>query len=315
MTQRDTITGPAWSRRSMIGAGIGAASVLNRGCAAARQTPPASPVPAGDRAAWLIDRVALNAKHERSDPVIVALMANDVFTKGHIPGAVAVDWPALEIGTTTDAAIAEWTSAMRAVVTSLGIGTASEVVLYDEGTLFAARLWWLLEYLGHGSKRMLDGGLPAWQQAGLPIADEPAATPDVDGSTMTGSPVRPAVLASLAEVEGLLGAPDVVFVDARTPDEYAAGHIPGAVNVNYPLNAQPESPPFWKSNNALRALYAGAGVTPDKRVIPYCTTGVRSAVTWCALTMTGFPDVALFTGSWAEWSTHPELPVTTGSQP
>ncbi len=123
------------------------------------------------------------------------------------------------------------------------------------------------------------------------------------------------MLAPLADVEAALGREDVVFVDARTPDEYAAGHLPGAVNVNYPLNAEPEAPRFWKSTEALSALYAAVGVTPDKRIIPYCSTGVRSAVTWFTLRMIGFPDVALFTGSWAEWSAHPELPVTTGPQP
>lgn len=283
--------------------------------AAGRQTPSTPPLPTVDRSAWLIDGAELNGVQHRPDLRIVALMANDVFTKGHIPGAVAIDWRALELGTTTDAAIAEWTGAMWEVVTSLGIGPASEVIIYDEGTLFAARLWWLLHYLGHDPKRILDGGYPAWQSMDRPILRGAAATPGAANGTESRIPIRAEVLAPLADVVAALGADNVVFVDARTPDEYAAGHIPGAVNVNYPLNAQSTSPPFWKPTEELRALYAAAGVTPDMRIIPYCSTGVRSAVTWFALGMVGFPDVALFTGSWAEWSAHPELPVTTGSQP
>lgn len=306
----------AWSRRSIVAGGIGATLFLPTSAgAASRQTPTASPVPITDRSAWLIARAELTAIQERPDLRIIAMMANDVFTKGHIPGATAIDWPALELGTTTDAAIAEWTGAMREVVASLGIEPASNVVLYDEGTLFAARLWWLMDYLGHDSKRILDGGLPAWQSINGSISLPTAATPSAAIGTVPWPPLRAEMLARLADVQAALGREDVVFVDARTPDEYAAGHLPGAVNVNYPLNAEPDVPRFWKSSELLHALYAAVGVTADKRIIPYCSTGVRSAVTWCALRMIGFPDVALFTGSWAEWSAHPELPVTTGAQP
>ncbi len=306
----------AWSRRSIVSGGIGAALLLPMAVGAAgRQTPSAIPVSTGDRSAWLIDGAELSVSRHRSDLRIVAVMTNDVFMKGHIPGATAIDWPALELGTTTEAAIAEWTDQMREVVASLGIDAASDVVVYDEGTLFAARLWWLLDYLGHDSKRILDGGFPAWQYMDRPISRDASATPGAAISTMSRAPVRTEVLAPLAGVEAALGREDVVFVDARTPDEYMAGHLPGAVNVNYPLNAEPEAPRFWKSTEALRALYAAVGVTPDKRIIPYCSTGVRSAVTWFTLRMIGFPDVALFTGSWAEWSAHPELPVTTGPRP
>lgn len=305
----------ARSRRAMVGGGLGAALLAPSATGAvARQTPSASAVAVGDRSALLIGSTELATATEQSNRRIVALTPADLFATGHIPGAVAIDWPAMELGTTTDAAIADWTEAMRDVVASLGIGPASDVIIYDEGTLFAARLWWLLHYLGHDAKRILDGGLPSWQQMGMQVTPG-AATPEAAVNRMPETALRPDALAPLAEVEAALGARDIVLVDARTAEEYAAGHIPGAVNVNYPLNAEPGTPRLWKSADALLALYAGVGVTPDKRIIPYCSTGVRSAVTWFTLRMIGFPDVTLFTGSWAEWGVHPELPVRTGSQP
>ena len=100
-----------------------------------------------------------------------------------------------------------------------------------------------------------------------------------------------------------------MLVDARTEEEYAEGHIPGAVLLPFPENAIETEPKVWKSATELRAMYEAIGVTPDKHVIPYCTTGVRSAVTYFTLRLLGFPDARLYTGSWAEWSSHPELPV------
>lgn len=306
----------AWTRRAIVGIAFAAGGIaLPIADAPARQIPAATPAQAGDRSKRLIRSAELNALRGQPGLRIVALTPKESFAKGHIPGAAAVDWPAMELGTTTDAAIADWAVAMRGLVASLGIDPASDVAIYDDGTLFAARLWWLLEFLGHDTKRVLDGGYPAWRRLGLPVTDDTSGTRASTPGTVSNAPLRADVLAPLADVEAALGARDVVFVDARRPEEYMAGHIPGAVNVNYPLNAEPDAPRFWKSNEALIALYADVGVTPDKRIIPYCSTGVRSAVTWFTLGMIGFPDVALFTGSWAEWSAHPELPVVTGSQP
>ncbi len=108
---------------------------------------------------------------------------------------------------------------------------------------------------------------------------------------------------------------NAVILDARKLEEYAEGHIPGAVNINFPLNAAPEPPKFWKPASELRALYEEAGVTPDKRVIPYCASGVRSAVTAFSLHLIGYEQLALYTGSWLEWGENPDTPKATGDQP
>jgi thiosulfate/3-mercaptopyruvate sulfurtransferase len=198
----------------------------------------------------------------------------------------------------------------------LGITPAHEVITYDPGTLFAARVWWVLSYLGHDRVSVLHGGVAAWDDAGGDVGQgDPTAEPVIAADAPYQSVPRPEMLAQLDQVRDALGDPTVAIVDARAPEEYAAGHIPGAVNLNYVRNAEAEPPRRWLPAAELLAMYEMIGVTPDKLVIPYCTSGVRSAVSFFTLQLLGYPNVALFTGSWQEWSARSDHPVTTGDQP
>lgn len=263
---------------------------------------------------WLADAVWL--KQHLSDPAlqVVALTPLDTFAAGHIPGATQVDWPELEITDTSDASLAAWRETLATTLMRLGVAPEQTVVIYDEGSLFAARLWWILRYLGRDDVRILNGGLPAWQAAGGEIATGANA---VGAAASEPYPATPdaGLLAQVPEVEAAIDDPATMLVDARSPEEYAAGHIPGAVNIQFTANALPEAPRYWKPAAELRALYEAAGVTPETTMIPYCTTGVRSAVTAFTLALLGYDSVALFTGSWAEWSANPEAPITVGSAP
>ncbi|HEX3722578.1 MAG TPA: sulfurtransferase [Nitrolancea sp.] len=236
----------------------------------------------------------------------VALMAQQDYDGGHIEGATQIDWPDINIAdTSSDAALQSWQQMAEQKIGALGLAPSDKVVTYDNGTLFAARLWWVLEYLGQRETQMINGGLAAWKTAGgqtTTVATNPVA------ATYSGT-ANPAVLARLDEVKSSLNQPNIVFVDARSPEEYAAGHLPGAVNIQYTENAGSGPAPLWKPQDALRQMYTAAGVTTDKTIIPYCSTGVRSAVIFFTLRLIGYTNVKLFTGSWTEWSAHPELPV------
>ena len=117
------------------------------------------------------------------------------------------------------------------------------------------------------------------------------------------------------EVLASLNDPEIILIDTRPASEYEAGHIPGAINLNYTENGTGGTPNFWKTPEALTALYAGIGATEGKRVIPYCHSGTKSAVTYFTLWLLGYTDIALYSGSWVEWSSHPSNPVTKGSNP
>ncbi|MDQ3780017.1 MAG: sulfurtransferase [Chloroflexota bacterium] len=263
---------------------------------------------------WLADAAWLKQHLDDPNLRVVALTPLDTFAAGHIPGATQIDWPELEITDTSDPSLAAWRETLAATLMRLGVTPESTVVIYDEGTLFAARLWWILRYLGHDDVRILNGGFPAWQAASGEIASGTAAVGAAESEPYSVTPDAE-LLAQVPEVEAALSDPSVVLIDTRTVEEYAAGHIPGAVNIQFTSNALPEAPKVWKPAAELRALYAAAGVTPETTVIPYCTTGVRSAVTAFTLALLGYDSVALFTGSWAEWSARPNTLITVGSAP
>ena len=257
--------------------------------------------------AWLADRL--------DDPNVrvVALTPVEEFAKGHIPGAAQIDWPALEITDTSDPSIARWQGIVEAELSKLGLEPGQTIVVYDGGTLYAPRLWWILEQLGHDDNRVLNGGLAAWTGAGGAVETGSSWAGSSPSVPYRGTPDE-TVLATLDEVSVAYDDPGVVLVDARSAAEYAQGHVPGAVNAEFTRNADPGTK-HWQPAGALRTFYAELGVTPDRRVIPYCTTGVRSAVTYFTLRLLGYEDIALFTGSWAEWSANPELSVATGDAP
>lgn len=307
-----------FDRRAFLagGAALGA-GLLPRGRASGAQATATSLPASLDRSAFLIaaDDLA-DALAGAPPPLVVALTDPASWASGHIAGARRIDYPELELAATTPDAIASWVTSTRTRLGALGITSDRPVVLYDGGTLFAARLWWILDALGHPDTRILDGGLPAWLAAGgtVETGDQAGATPESDPSDYPGT-LDDRRLATLDEVTAALADPAVVIVDARVADEYAAGHIPGAVDVNYPRNAAPDDPRTYRSTVELLALYAAVGVTPDQMVIPYCSTGVRSAVTAFSLRLAGFPDVALYSGSWAEWGSDPSTPKVTGPEP
>jgi thiosulfate/3-mercaptopyruvate sulfurtransferase len=257
--------------------------------------------------AWLMEHLG--------DPTVtvIALTPSSNFGNGHIPGAAQVDWQDLEVVDTSDPSIEAWQGEVEGILTNLGVARDDTVVIYDGGTLYAPRLWWVLHQLGHEDKRVLNGGLDAWAAAGGEIEQgevivEPAAEP------YRGTPDDSA-LATLDEVRAALDDPNAVLVDARTLEEYVDGHIPGAISIPFTENAVADDPKVWKPAEELLAMYEAAGATPDKLVIPYCTTGVRSATTYFTLGLLGYENVALYTGSWEEWESLPDLPTTRGRRP
>lgn len=239
------------------------------------------------------------------------------YRAAHIPGAVHLDL-------STDLAdpdaparntVASPTALTRAF-SRAGIGSEHRVVVYDAlGGYSAGRVWWTLVYAGQARVALLDGGMPGWQRAGLPLSDE---TPRHPPASFRAEP-RPRWLAGREEVLRTITDRSAQIVDARSPARFRgegpepalrAGHMPGAINVPHDRNLSSDPRRFLEPG-ALRDLYEAAGVRFDQRVITTCGSGVTASLNGFALALAGHPDVAVYDGSWSEWGNDPALPVET----
>lgn len=302
-------------RAFLTSAGVGGATLrtMNRLRADAWAAPATPTLNDSQSDGYVVDVAWLQRQPTSAAIKLVALQDAASFATAHLPGAAQIDWPDLELDDTSDASVDKWRSAVAARFAALGVTASDTVVAYDPGTLYSARIWWVLDQIGHPRKVILSGGLNGWTAGGGkvvtgPSTAEPAAaalpvTPNADG------------ISTIAETIAAFSANAATFIDARSAAEYAKGHIPGALNIPFPTNAGEPPESRWKSTLELRAMYEAAGLTPDTSITPYCNSGVRSSTTYVALRRAGFERVSLFTGSWIEWRAHPELPITTGDAP
>ena len=194
-----------------------------------------------------------------------------------------------------------------------GIRAGQSVVVYDQQTsLSAARAWWVLRWAGLTDVRVLDGGLAAWQRAGLPVTDEPAVVEHGDVE------VRPGSL-PVVTVDGVpAAAVDGVLLDVRAPERFrgevepidpVAGHIPGAVNL--PMGRLQQADGTFRSPEEILAIAAQVGVDGSRPVTTSCGSGVTAAQMVLALGEAGI-DAVPYIGSWSEWIADPERPIARG---
>ena len=242
-----------------------------------------------------------------------------LYREGHIPGARYVSLDAHLSGPKTGAnGRHPLPSPITAAATfgSLGICRQCQVVLYDADMgMFAARGWWMLRWLGHDRVAVLDGGLAAWQRAGLPVTTAHESwTPAVFDAAPAETSRVPAddVLAHLGDAQRVL-------VDARAAERFrghnetldpVGGHIPGAVNRFFQLNLTPEK--TFKTPEALRADWAAVCGDDASKVVMYCGSGVTACHNLLALEHAGLHGARLFPGSWSEWCASPDRPKATG---
>lgn len=266
-------------------------------------------------ASWVV----LDCRHDLANPDA----GMNAYAAGHIPGAqfVHLDKDLSDKSTAPDGAFRgrHPLPDRNAFIENLrrwGVGHGSQVVAYDaQGGMFAARLWWMMRWVGHEAVAVLDGGLAAWQALGLPLSTDRVARHR--GNIEPHYPLVTTVSAD--DVLANISNPVRTVIDARAPDRYrgenetldpVGGHIPGAKNRFFKDNLQEDG--TFKPAARLREEF-NALITMPEASIMQCGSGVTACHNLLALEVAGLSGAALYPGSWSEWCANPSRPVATGS--
>jgi thiosulfate/3-mercaptopyruvate sulfurtransferase len=259
-----------------------------------------------------------------NDPNIRLVESNEdvlLYSTGHIPGAVHIDWQA----DLNDATVRDYVSPEKfaALLSRHGITPETTVVFYgDKNNWWATYAFWVFQLFGHTNAKVMDGGRMKWVEEKRELTTEtpnyPASNypvPQRDDSKIRA--FREDVLQHIAAKKPL--------VDVRSPGEYKGellhmpnypqegslrgGHIPGAKNVPWARAANADG--TFKSADELKAIYEGEiGLSGNEEVVAYCRIGERSSHTWFVLTyLLGYPNVRNYDGSWTEWGNAVRLPI------
>lgn len=260
----------------------------------------------------------LDCRYALTDPTAGAA----AYAQAHIPGAIHADLGKQLSGTASSDGkggrnpLPEPQVFAKAMA-ALGARDDSLVVAYDAGeSVFAARLWWLMRWIGHDKVCVLDGGLQAWVDAGGElVADQPTLVP---GKLSVRASALQTV--SYAQVLANIEAQERVVLDARAADRYRGenetmdpigGRIPGARNRPYKDNLDASG--RFKPAEQLRSEFqAILGDTPASQIIHQCGSGVSACHNLLAMNVAGFGDSTLYPGSWSEWSRQADAPIARG---
>ena len=254
-----------------------------------------------------------DCRHQLSDTTF----GEQAYAKGHLPGAIFMhldrDLSSPMTGRNGRHPLPD-PQRLANKLGAAGVSSATQVVVYDDaGGMVAARLWWLLRWLGHDRVALLDGGIGQWIEEGRPLsADAPKSAPAVFAIQPRDWVVSAdAVFANIDDAK-------LCVVDARAPDRFrgenetldpVGGHIPGARNRFFRdnLDANGSFRPAADLRREFLALLAGS--TPEQAVMQ-CGSGVSACHNILAMEIAGLPGARLYAGSWSEWCSDPARPVT-----
>jgi thiosulfate/3-mercaptopyruvate sulfurtransferase len=255
--------------------------------------------------------------------VVFEISTVDKYAQGHLPEAQRLWRPDYE--NLTDYPYEGMMASreqMCVLLREKGVDKDTEIILYDtNGSVDAMRVLWILRNYGHHKVAVMDGGKVAWQQAGYKLSEVQPIKPKASAYCFPDS-ITTEHTATLEEVLAGIRDTNVVIVDTREPEEFlgkpyfhkgevlyykkgafSSGCIPGAIHLNWSDAVDLNGDHCFKSLKTLHYNFAKKGITPDKQIITYCQSGVRSAHTTFVLSeLLGFPNVKNYDGSWIEWS-------------
>lgn len=258
------------------------------------------------------DMVIVDVRFSLTDPD----EGRKAYEQGHIPNAFYLDLnkdlssPASEHGGNHPLPDHEQ---LAEKLGEIGIDQQTTVIIYDEmNDMFASRLWWLLDYMGHQKKYLLDGGISRWREKGnvmttaIPVPDIKDFQPNIQKENIV----------DINQVKEKMQDKSAVLIDSRSKDRYLgkveplyakAGHIPGATNFFWKDVLQENG--LWKNHADLELNFDR--INKDEEIIVSCGSGVSACPNIIALRMAGYENVKLYPGSYSDWISYADNPVET----
>jgi len=245
--------------------------------------------------------------------------APQLYAERHIPGAVFFDIDDIADETSTLPHMLPSPEKFAQRMRRLGLGDGHKIVVYDSaGLSSAARPWWMLRVFGHRDVSILDGGLPKWQAEGRPVTDEPPAPRERHFTARLNT----LLVRSKGQLLENLATHREQVLDARSRGRFAGtakepreglrgGHIPGSHNLPYDELTDPRTRTVLPAEELARR-FAAAGLERGKPVVTSCGSGVTACALAFGLYLIGWPDAAVYDGSWSEWGLPGDTPVETG---
>ncbi len=262
----------------------------------------------------LIEAAALNQRLREDNLVLIQVTAAATYQQAHLPGALLVQPQELVCGIPPASGRLPPRTTLDALFTRLGHHPARHYVVYDdEGGGWAGRFAWTLDVIGHPNWSYLDGGMHAWHGAGLPFVQGPPTLPAPQAVNL---PIDTRPIAEIADVLAAIDDPEQVIWDARSAEEYAgirqtarrAGHIPGAVNLDWLALQDPSRD--LRIISDLPELLHRHGISDKGGIITHCQSHHRSGLSYLCGRLLGLP-IRAYHGAWSEWGNRDDTPVET----
>lgn len=246
--------------------------------------------------------------------LILDVSLPNIYKSGHIPGAIRFDYPSIlyqhddcdcDIPCNEDLSVA---------FSNVGLTPEHHVVVYDrQGGPMAARLLWTLEEIGHMNVSYLDGGVAAWEDSGFDLTDDESLVEKTNfQATRTGN-----FIAEKDYILSKLNINDTVLFDSRLIEEFTnelvicdrGGNIPGAIHYNWEDSIDLDNCSKLKPAEDLKQTMLGLGVVPEKEIIAYCQTHLRSSHVYLVLKYLNYPRVLGYAAGYSEWGNDENTPI------
>jgi len=282
---------------------------------AASDTPPKGSAGTGAAHPELVVSTQWLADHLNDPSVVIVHIGHEEgdYRAAHIPGARYLAMDKFATGHTPPGTELLPPDQLKKNLEEIGIGDNTRVVYYaPDWDPMATRLFFTMDYLGHGNQAsLLDGGLDQWIREKRPTSTQ----------VSTGKPgsltvhLHPEIIAKMDCMKNLVDHPEqgVVIVDARPSKRYRNGHLRGAESFYWENALVSEKEPLLKSPEQIRQLFTAAGVTGSKKAVSYCEVGLQASYVYLLARYLGI-DAAMYDGSYSEWS-DAKQPVVHGDNP